>query len=243
VELRIGTIARIYRYPVKSMAGEDLTQTRVGFQGVPGDRRYAFVQAGTRSPFPWLTAREVAEMLRYRPGFETEFTGTGREPSPLVTTPDGRRLRVDDGALKADLEQKLGKPLFLMRDYRGNYDVAAISIISLTAVADIGKSAGRVLDPRRFRANFYIEPESESPAPEAEWVGMVLAVGSDLRLAVTEQDERCVMINLDPDKATDDPAVLKTVATQYDNRAGVYAVVLRPGTVNTGDGVDVVGQV
>jgi uncharacterized protein YcbX len=241
--MRIGTIARIYRYPVKSMAGEELIQTAVGFQGVPGDRRYAFVQAETRSPFPWLTAREVAEMLCYRPGFEDQYTGTGSEPSPLVTTPDGRRLRVDDGALKADLEQKLGKPLFLMRDYRGNYDVAAISIISLAAVAEIGKSAGRVLDPRRFRANFYLEPEPGSPVPEAEWVGKVLAIGPDLRLAVTEQDERCVMINLDPDSAAGDPVVLKTVATEYGNRAGVYAVVLRPGIVNTGDGVEVVGQV
>jgi MOSC domain-containing protein YiiM len=71
-------------------------------------------------------------------------------------------------------------------------------------------------------------------------VGRVLAIGPELRLAVTEPDERCAMINLDPDTAAMNPAVLRTVANTRGNRAGVYASVLRPGTVKTGDAVEIV---
>lgn len=240
--MRIGTIARLFRYPVKSMRGEELGGIAVGLQGLPGDRRYAFVQAEKRSQFPWLTGREVAEMLRYRPEYEGEYLGPGREPPLSVQAPDGRRFSVDDPELQAELEAKLGHALFLMRDHRGNYDVAAVSVFSLAKAAEIGVSAGRELDPRRFRANFYLQPDDGSP-PEAEWVGQVLAIGSELRLAVTQPDERCVMINLDPDSADGDPAVLKTVATKFGNRAGVYASVLRPGQVKTGDAVEITGSV
>ncbi len=238
--MRLGSVARLFRYPVKSMCGEELTQTPIGLQGLPGDRRYAFVQAESHSAFPWLTARQVAEMLRYRPRFEGGFDGEGREPALFVELPDGRRLRVDDANLQQELEQKLGKPLFLLRDHRGSYDVGQVSLFSLDTAAAIAARAGREIDPRRFRANLYLQPDVGA-IPEAEWPGSVLAIGPELRLAVTEADERCMMINFDPDTAASDPAVLKAVAAGFGNRAGVYASVLRPGRVSLGDPIEIVG--
>jgi uncharacterized protein YcbX len=237
--MRIGTIARLFRYPVKSMRGEELEATPVALQGLPGDRRYAFVQAADHSSFPWLTGRQVAEMLRYRPLYEGGYDGTGREPAVLVESPGGGQRRVGDEALRRELEEKLGGELFLMRDHRGNYDIAQVSIFSLATAEAIGAGAGIPVDPRRFRANMYLQPDPGAPA-EADWVGRVLAIGPELRLAVTEPDERCAMINLDPDTAAMNPAVLRTVATTRGNRAGVYASVLRPGTVKTGDSVELV---
>ncbi len=239
--MRIGTVARLFRYPVKSMRGEELETTPIDLQGLPGDRRYAFVQAADHSSFPWLTGRELAEMLRYRPLYEGGYSGSGsgREPNLLVEAPDGSQRRVDDEALRRELEQKLGGALFLMRDHRGNYDIAQVSIFSLATAEAIGAGAGIPVDPRRFRANVYLQPDAGAPA-EADWVGHVLAIGPELRLAVTEPDERCAMINLDPDTAAMNPAVLRTVATTRGNRAGVYGSVLRPGTVKSGDPVEIV---
>jgi uncharacterized protein len=66
----VGRIAALRRYPVKSMAGEDLDSVEVSWHGLAGDRRWAFIRDGqSRSGFPWLTIREHPEMARYRPRF------------------------------------------------------------------------------------------------------------------------------------------------------------------------------
>jgi hypothetical protein len=197
------------------------------------------VQAESRGPFPWLTGREVAELLLYRPAFVGGFDGAGRQPPLRVRTPAGRDLAVDDDALRTELEERFGKRLFLLQDHRGNYDVGQVSIFSLGLAAELAARGGDAVDPRRFRANLYLRPDPAGP-PEAQWPGMLLAIGTELRLAVTDRDRRCAMITLDPDTAASRPALLRTVAQEYDNCAGVYAVVLRPGAVHVGDAVDVV---
>ena len=66
----VGRVAAVWRYPVKSMAGETLEEMEVSWHGVAGDRRGAFVRDGlARSGFPWLTMRERPDMGRYRPSF------------------------------------------------------------------------------------------------------------------------------------------------------------------------------
>ncbi|HZQ34305.1 MAG TPA: MOSC domain-containing protein, partial [Dehalococcoidia bacterium] len=207
-----------------------------------GDRRYAFVQANSRSIFPWLTGRQLATLLLHEPFFEGGFDGEGREPPLLVRTPDGRALPVDSDELRTDLEQTFGAPLYLLRDYRGSYDVAQVSVFDLGLAARIAAERGASLDPRRFRANLYLQPGPDA-VPESEWVGRVLAVGPDLRLAVTEPDQRCMMITLDPQSAEADPALLRIVAGSHANCAGVYTSVLRPSRVRSGDAIELLGPV
>ena len=236
--MRLGVVAQLYRYPVKSMRGEELAEVAVSLQGLAGDRRYAFVQTGSRSPFPWLTARQTAAILRYTPAFATPFDETGREPPLRVRTPAGRDLAVDSDDLRAELEAAFGQPLHLLRDYRGSYDVAQISIFNQGLAATIGEQAGMTVDPRRFRANIYLDSDGAQALPEAQWPGQILAIGPELRIAITEQDQRCMMITLDPDSADAAPAVLRTVAQSFGNCAGLYASVLRPGTVRPGDAIE-----
>ena len=71
----VAKILQLARYPVKSMRGESLPTTTLTLQGVPEDRRYAFVQAASRSAFPWLTARQIPDLLRYKPAVEAEEPG------------------------------------------------------------------------------------------------------------------------------------------------------------------------
>ena len=84
----VGRVAALRRYPVKSMAAEELDGAEVSWHGLAGDRRWAFIRAGqVRSGFPWLTIRERPELAHYRP----RFAEPGRpNASPvLVRTPCG----------------------------------------------------------------------------------------------------------------------------------------------------------
>ncbi len=226
---QVGTIRTIARYPVKSMRGEELESVELTFQGLPHDRRYAFVQAASRSPFPWLTARELPDLLRYVPALNG-----GPRPAVMVTTPDGATVPVDGDELRRELEARSGRPLVLMRDHRGNYDIAQVSLISLATTARIAEESGTPHDPWRFRANFYVDA-GDAAFIEDNWVGRILCVGETARIAITERDERCVMITLDPRTGAARPDVLRVVAQGHDNRAGVYGVVLTPGPIHRGD--------
>jgi len=76
----VAVIRQLGRYPVKSMRGESLAATTLTLQGVPADRRYAFVQTASRSSFPWLTARELEKAwAKYRKQHWLEIAG--RVPS------------------------------------------------------------------------------------------------------------------------------------------------------------------
>lgn len=225
----IATVRTIVRYPIKSMRGEELPEVELGLKGVPGDREYAFVQVRSQSPFPWLTGRELPDLLRYRPVRD----GDGRL---LVTTPAGRTLPVGDDALRTELEAASGRALYLLRDHRGSFDVATLSLISMATVAAITTEAGVAPDFLRFRPNLVVETGDGVPFAEQSWVGHSLYVGT-ARIAITEPDERCAMITLDPHTATATPAVLRAVAQRHANRAGVYATVLAAGTVRVGDPV------
>jgi uncharacterized protein YcbX len=63
----VGFVRQLFRYPVKSMAGEALERAEIGWHGVEGDRRFAFRRVDNTSGFPWLTAGRLPELLRYRP--------------------------------------------------------------------------------------------------------------------------------------------------------------------------------
>ncbi|MFI5253364.1 MAG: MOSC N-terminal beta barrel domain-containing protein [Bacteroidota bacterium] len=63
---QVGVIKSIYRYPVKSMAGEELPSAELGWHGIERDRRFAFMRTGNMSGFPWLTASKMPELIRYK---------------------------------------------------------------------------------------------------------------------------------------------------------------------------------
>jgi uncharacterized protein YcbX len=232
--LQVATIRTIARYPVKSMRGEELASTELSLQALPGDRRYAFVQAKVRGLFPWLTAREFPRMLLYRPAYEDPAS---QRSLVFVTTPSGATLPIDSEELRRELEEGAGRQVYLMADHRGSFDVAPVSLIALATIARIAADSETPFDPARFRANFYLETPEGAAFAEDRWVGRVLRLGDTARLAVTEADQRCLVITLDPQTGASDPKVLRAVARAHANRAGVYGAVLTSGTVRSGDPV------
>ncbi len=228
----VGVISQLRRYPVKSMRGESLQTTPLTLQGIPADRRYAFVQKASRSSFPWLTALELPDLLRYSTLAET---ATPQEAEVTVTDPDGAKFAIRSDELRQALETRSGRELFLLYDYRGSYDVAPVSVISRQTITRIAAESGTEENPLRFRPNLLVDLEHGEAFDELKWVGRILRIGDTARIAVTEVDQRCMMITLDPVSAKPNPAVLRCVAQQHKQCAGVYATVLTPGEINVGD--------
>ncbi len=225
----VGRVAGLWRYPVKSMAGQALEAAEVGWHGLAGDRRWAFVQERLlRSDFPWLTMRERSELGQYRPRFVDDSRPD--KSDTVVLTPGGAELDVADPALAAEL----GGGVRLMKQNRGTFDAAPLSLISRQTVAALGGLAGLSLDPRRFRANVVVDVEAAFA--EESWVGATIRFGG-ARMRVDQRDERCVMVNIDPVSSRRDPRVLRAIAQQRGACLGVYGAPVEPGRVSVGDAV------
>lgn len=230
----VGKIHQLARYPVKSMGGQSLPTTTLTLQGVPEDRRYAFVQTASRSSFPWLTAREMPELLRYKPIIEN---AGAEEVRVTVATPSGEKWPVQSEELRREVEERSGRGIFLLRDYRGSYDAAPISLISRQTIARIAEESGTDENPMRFRPNLLVDLQEGGAFEELNWVGRILRVGDAARVAITEVDQRCMMITLDPESAKPSPSVLRCVVQQHEKCAGVYGTVITPGEVCLGSTV------
>jgi uncharacterized protein len=237
---RIGTLTRLRRYPVKSMAGEDLREARVTFAGVVGDRVYAFIDQQNQSDFPWMTGRQSHEMILFRPQFldapeVADEIPDAEKYATDVTTPEGEKFRMGDPEFTAYLEKRFGRTLKLRFSERSMTDARPVSIFGLATVRGLSEETGIELDERRFRANCYARWERDPPFLEDELVGHELRVGEIVTLQIVKKNARCVMINLDPETAVASPGVFQNVARGHAGLAGVYAAVLREGVVRVDD--------
>lgn len=236
---QVGIIKSIYRYPVKSMAGEELPSAELGWHGIEGDRRFAFMRTGNMSGMPWLTASKMPELIRYK-----AYHVNGGDPSlPIVRvrTPDGADTEVGHESLRQKLAAAFGSEVTLIRLGNGIFDDAPVSMISSTTIAMLETESGcGNLDARRFRPNLLIEPTGDAPVSEDAWIGKTVFFGNHTNapsVRVTVNDIRCVMVNLDPESAVAEPRILKTIARSRQNCAGVYASVMNTGTLSVGGGI------
>lgn len=228
---RVGRVVGLWRYPVKSMAGEELSEVEVSWHGLAGDRRWAFVRDGmVDSGFPWLTIRQRADMGHYRPSL-AEPARPDRSPA-VVRTPAGVTYDLADPALAAEL----GPGVRLIKQDRGVFDTLPLSLVTTQAIARLGALVGARLAVQRFRPNVLVEATDEEPFAEDAWVGRVLRIGG-LRLRVDKRDGRCVIVTIDPVTLERDPAVLRAIAQDRQGCLGVYGSTVEPGRIAVGDPV------
>jgi len=231
----IGHVEAILRYPVKSMAGERLEVVNLGWYGLDGDRRLAFRRIDDRGGMPWLTASKLPDLVLFAPHRRED--GAQRDLPTHVRTPDGEEMPVFGEDLAKEVGRRYGAPVQMMQLRHGIFDEACISVIATDTMAEIGRLAGRSLDVRRFRPNVIVRLLRSVPFQEDEWLGGVLSFGEKENaptITVTMRDERCSMVNLDPDSASSVPEVMKAIVSVNENNAGIYGAVTRTGRLAAG---------
>jgi hypothetical protein len=226
--IELGRIHALFRYPVKSMAGEERHTAGLGWYGIEGDRRFAFRRMNVHSDFPWLSASRLPELLLYKP----------MQTSPVtVCTPEGRELELHSEELRAEISNRHGAEVQLMQLKQGIFDETSISLISLATIRRIEQESGRSLEILRFRPNIVIETLNDEPFGEDHWVGQRIIFGTDTDVPsvhVVMKDLRCVMINLDPATAQADRRVMESTTRLNQNYAGVYCTVTNTGVLEVG---------
>ena len=206
----------------------------VDWQGIEGDRQYAFVRSANGTRFPWMTAREVPAMVLHKARFAEP--GRPKTSAVLVETPDGATVSLHDPQLRAHLEIAAREPAHLIQVARGLYDSMPISIQTRGNHARVETAHGCAIDPRRFRSNVVIESDLDVN----DWQGLRLAFGNEEDGAVVQCADpiaRCVLVTIDPETATNEPKILRTVAQRFGNAYGLYAGPARPGLIRLGDAV------
>ena len=159
----LGTIREIYRYPVKSMAGEAQRAATMGWHGLEGDRRFAFRRIGDASGFPWLSASSLPELVCHRPYYPRD-DGSGK--LVRVVTPDGQDLAGDSAELRERVAASLGRAVELLHLKHGIYDETPLSLITVATLQHLSQKSGVPFDVRRFRPNILIETPNEQPFAE-----------------------------------------------------------------------------
>jgi len=235
--IEIGQVEAIFRYPVKSMAAEQLESADLGWHGLEGDRRLAFRRINDRSGFPWLSASKLAEMVLFTPRRD-DGVQTGLPTH--IRTPEVVDLPIFGEDLDAEMGRRHGAPVQLMQLKHGIFDEASVSVIALDTVHEIARLAGVPPDVRRFRPNVVVRAVRPAPFQEDAWVGGVLTFGEGddaPAITVTMRDIRCAMLNLDPGTAKPTPAMMRAVVQANQNTAGVYSAVTRTGRLVIGQNI------
>lgn len=213
------------------MRGEDLDTATVENYGFVGDRIYAYVIDDSPNPrLPWMTARQSAEMLLYKPKFVSSN-------EVEVECPNGANYSINDVKLEKLFEERYGYEISLKHRESGCHDTKPVSILGLQSIKKLSEECGiDDLAPERFRANIYANWYSGEPFLEDGFVGREVIVGDPgVRLRIVKKDSRCVIPTLDPMTAAAFPEVLETIKSKHAGCFGVYAEVVSTGAVRNGD--------
>jgi uncharacterized protein len=262
-----GKVVSIWRYPIKSMLGEELNSSYVTERGLAGDRAYALIDEETGKVASAKNPRKWERLFDFRSIFVDPPQAPENIPPVRITLPDGNQIFSDeDKNVDLTLSKALGRNVRLIRsnldkpsyeEYWPDIDGLAqrekvteeamppqtffdISVIRLLTTSTINRlrelySEGR-FEIRRFRPNIVVEPASgEKDFIENLWIGKKLAIGEDIILRINGPCTRCVMITLPQGDLPKDLGILHTVARYNQVNVGVYASVLRGGTVHRGD--------
>jgi uncharacterized protein YcbX len=211
------TVLSLWRYPVKSLAGESLTEAQLTSLGIPGDR---IVQV--LGPEGVRTSRRHYRLLGLRGSL-------GSDGRPLI---DG--LPWDHPDALARVRGAAGTDAWLANDEGpGRFDVLPLLVATDGAVNVFGR------DVRRLRPNILMG--GVEGLAEFEWPGAELHIG-DAVIGIDSRRGRCPMTTVDPDTLVRDPEVLRDIGRRFGGRLALNAEVLVPGRIRVGDQVRLVAR-
>ncbi len=267
----VGAVISLWRYPVKSLMGEELNATAISERGLLGDRAYALVDSSDGKVATAKNPRKWPTLFDFRAGFIEPPRLSANLPPVRITLPDGTIATTQQSDLNQIISNTLNRKVTLNAtegghvgpvnaeaywpdmeglDYRDTvtnfalpegtfFDCATVHLLT-TATLDRLRELypqGR-FEVRRFRPNIVMEPASgEKSFIETSWIGHTLDIGGEVRLSVTGPCARCVMTTLPQGDLPRDPGILRAAAQHNQAHVGVYAAVVRGGTIRRGDQV------
>jgi uncharacterized protein len=266
-----GSVVSLWRYPVKSMMGEELNASALGKRGLAGDRVYAIVDPETGKVASAKNPKKWPHMFDCRASLGESSPESGALPPVSVTLPDGRITRSDHADFDADISEMLGRPGKLqsavpekpvleeywpdiegldLRDVVTDedlpdgtfFDLATVHILTTATLGHLRAAypEGR-FEARRFRPNIVVAAASDEDSfLENDWVDRMLTIGDEVQLRITAPCPRCVMTTLPQGDLPRDAGILRTAAQHNNAHVGVYAEVVRGGSIRRGDAVAIV---
>lgn len=237
-----GSVFQLWRYPVKSMAGERLIAARFGLHGVVGDRTHALF-ADRDGEFRSVTARETPALLAWKATYPFAPDGSLKPTPPVasVSAPTQKSWQWGDPRLKHTLEDSLGRAVTLRRDpVAGFHDVGGTVLVTVEATrAAFEQELGSTLDIRRFRPNVHVELDC-NPWDEFGWEGYHLRFSGGVQLKLTQVCERCVITTRDVRTQEKWPELMDRLHDDHAQRFGIYGVVHIAGRMEIGERAELI---
>lgn len=260
----VGSIVALWRYPVKSMQGEELNATEVTEHGLLGDRAFALIDRADGKVASAKNPRKWPHLFDFRAAFVEPAHSRETLPALRITLPDGTSFTSEQGNRDDALSAALGRSVSLrsavpdqaiLEEYWPDveglprqdtvtdeamppgtfFDLATVHLMTTATLDRLRKLyPGGRFEVRRFRPNAVIA--SEDPGfVEGNWVGRTLSIGDGVRLRITGPCPRCVMTTLPQADLPKDPGILRAAVQHNQGHVGVYASVIQGGSIRRGD--------
>jgi uncharacterized protein YcbX len=249
-----GTVAQIWRFPVKSMRGEQVTEGVLGEQGLEGDRQWGVVDAATGKV---LSAKREARLLDASArllGGQVEMSlpdgsiVAGADPGAdaALSAWLGRDVRLDQASpdrpaayeMHVDNTDETSATIELPCPPGTFLDAAAVHLLTTASLRAAGRQhPGGAWDVRRFRPTVLVDCDGEDWVEDA-WIGSAVGVGS-ATVMVFAPTVRCAIPTRAQDGLPRDLDIARTVNREHGANLGVYAAVTTPGPVRVGDAVEI----
>lgn len=239
-------LAAIQRFPVKGLSPDALEHVHLAAGAMlPDDRRFALVYGdpslpGAKPRFAALKSEPRLAELETRFDAASGELVLARRGRPVargvITEPIGRTL-IEQFLLSFLGDSGRGSLRIIGAEPQdvgyGDTGGAHVSLLNLASVHDLERVTRMPVDPRRFRANFWIE--GLPPWIERHWVGREFGLGS-ARLRSVGAIDRCRATNIDPATAEIDMNLPLTLRRAYGHiQCGLYCRVIAGGDVAVGD--------
>jgi len=267
VATEAGTVVGLWRYPVKSMMGEELNAAEITELGLLGDRQFALVDAATGKVAGAKNPRKWGNFFDFRAAYVEPPEANATLPAVRLTLPNGTALTTESENVDEVLSSALGRAVELTQvraeqessaeeyvpdieglEHRDTvtewhlpagtfYDLAVVHLLT-TATLD---RLSELYPAGRFEARRFrpniVISTAERGFVENDWLGRTVTVGNTVRLRITRLCPRCVMTTLAQGDLPKDPGILRAAAQNNAAKVGVYADVLFAGAIHRGDPV------
>lgn len=261
----MSTVTSLWRYPVKSMMGEEIRSTKVTEKGIHGDRTSALVDIETRKIVSAKNPKRWPNMFSFR----SRYNDLDKSGNIHITLPDGSTVNSSDDNANSALSSALGRKVEFISHVPNNpqleeywpdieeldnrdvvtdedmpkgtfYDLAIIHLLTTSTLNELSRlyPEGR-FEARRFRPNIIINTE-EKGFVESGWIGKTVLIGNEVKLKITDHCPRCVMTTLNQGDLPKDNKILRTAAQHNKAHVGVYAEVIQSGTIKCDDEVSII---